>query len=245
MLPKLEGIIARRVLLNFWVDPDVARGLVPEPLEPAVQSGYAVAGICLIRLEQLRPKGAPARLGVSSENMAHRIAIRYPTEDGPQDGVFIWRRDTDRAIVALLGGRLFPGVHGHAKFDVSEGPHQLRYQIRTDDDGAHVALEVAVVDAWQPTKLFLTFDGVVRFFERGDCGFSCSLRGDRLEGMRLRSLTWQMIPLAVQNVQSTFYDATDRIPAGSIGLDGAVLMRGVPHEWHGLNDVPELAGTWG
>ena len=245
MLPKLEGTIARRVLLNFWVDPDVARALVPEPLEPSTQSGYAVAGICLIRLEQLRPKGAPARLGVSSENMAHRIAIRYPTEDGPQDGVFIWRRDTDRAIVALLGGRLFPGVHGHAGFDVSEGPHRLRYRIRTDEDGAHVALAVTVVDAWQPTELFPTFDDIVRFFERGDCGFSCSLRGDRLEGMRLRSLTWQMIPLAVQDVESTFYDATDRFPAGSIGLDGAVLMRGVPHEWHGLNDVPELAGTWG
>lgn len=128
---------------------------------------------------------------------------------------------------------------------MSERPHRLRYRIRTDDDGAHVALDVAVVDAWQPTELFPTFDDIVRFFERGDCGFSCSLRGDRLEGMRLRSLTWQMIPLAVQDVESTFYEATDRFPAGSIGLDGAVLMRGVPHEWHGLNDVPELAGTWG
>jgi hypothetical protein len=159
--------------------------------------------------------------------------------------VFIWRRDTDRSLVALLGGRLFPGVHGHATFDVSEAPDRLRYSIRTDDDRAHVGLAVAVVDAWQSTELFPTFDDVVRFFERGDRGFSCSLRGDRLEGMRLRSLTWRMVPLAVQDVESAFYDATDRFPTGTIGLDGAVLMRDVPHEWHGLNDVPELAGTWG
>jgi hypothetical protein len=31
--------------------------------------------------------------------------------------------------------------------------------------------------------------------------------------------------------------------AGSAVLDGAVLMRGVPHEWHELTDVPELATT--
>jgi len=79
-----------------------------------------VAGICLIRLERLRPKGLPAAVGLASENMAHRIAIRYPTPDGPSDGVFIWRRDTDQALVSLLGGRLCPGVHGKAAFEVAE-----------------------------------------------------------------------------------------------------------------------------
>jgi hypothetical protein len=104
---------------------------------------------------------------------------------------------------------------------------------------------VRVADDWQPTKLFRTFEEVVRFFERGDCGFSCSLRGDRLEGLRLRSLEWQMIPLSVQKVESSFYGHSDRFPPGSIGLDGAVLMRGVSHEWHGLNEIPELATVFG
>src|SRR5262249_25045136 len=120
MLPTLEGLIARRVLVNFRVDPDVARRLVPTPLQPIVERGACVAGICLIRLERLRPKGLPAAVGFTSENMAHRIAIRYPTPDGPSDGVFIWRRDTDQALVSLLGGRLFPGVRGRATFAVTE-----------------------------------------------------------------------------------------------------------------------------
>jgi uncharacterized protein YqjF (DUF2071 family) len=128
------------VLLNFWVDPEAARALVPPPLELATQEAYAVAGICLIRLEHLRPKGMPAGLGTSSENMAHRIAIRYPAEDGPRDGVFIWRRDTDRALVKLLGGRLFPGVHSRARFRVSEDPDRLTYRVRTEDRDAHVDL---------------------------------------------------------------------------------------------------------
>lgn len=52
-----------------------------------------------------------------------------------------------------------------------------------------------------------------------------------------------MEPLAVERVQSTFYEDRERFPEGSIGLDGAVLMRGIPHEWHELDDVPELAGV--
>ena len=188
MLPTLEGVIARRVLVNF----------------------------CLIRLERLRPKGFPAAVGLASENMAHRIAIRYPTPDGPSDGVFIWRRDTDQALVSLLGGRLFPGVHGKAAFDVAESDASLTMDVSTEHG---------------------------EFFGRGDCGFSCSLRQARLEGMRLKTLVWKMEPLAVDDARAVFYEDATRFPAGSAVLDGAVLMRGIPHEWHELADVPELATT--
>jgi hypothetical protein len=241
MLPTLEGVIARRVLVNFRVDPDVARRLVPAPLEPVVERGACVAGICLIRLERLRPKGLPAAVGLASENMAHRIAIRYPTPAGTSDGVFIWRRDTDQALISLLGGRLFPGVHGRATFDVTEGDGSLAMRVSTEHEQADVALRVRVSAEWRATPLFPTFDAVAEFFRRGDCGFSCSLHQERLEGMRLKTLVWKMEPLVVEDVRAAFYDDTTRFPAGSAVLDGAVLMRGIPHEWHELADVPELA----
>jgi Uncharacterized conserved protein (COG2071) len=241
MLPTLEGIIARRVLVNFRVDPDVARRLVPAPLEPILQRGACVAGICLIRLERLRPKGLPAALGLASENMAHRIAIRYPTGDGVSDGVFIWRRDTDQALVGLLGGRLFPGVHGRASFQVSEHDGELAMDVSTERREADVTLRVRAAGEWRATPLFPTFDDVVEFFRRGDCGFSCSLHQDRLEGMRLKTLAWKMEPLTVDDVRTAFYADPARFPTGSAVFDGAVVMRGIPHEWHELADVPELA----
>ena len=245
MLPVLEGIIARRVLLNFRVDPGVAIALVPAPLEPAIQGGFAVAGVCLIRLERLRPKGLPSATGVTSENIAHRIAIRHPTPSGERDGVFIWRRDTDRALVALLGGRLFPGVHGKARFTVEESSDHLAYKVATPGGRADVSLEVRSVDAWPGSPLFPQFDDVREFFQRGDCGYSCSLRGDRLEGVQLRTRTWDMSPLLVEEVDATFYSDPDRFPKGSVELDGAVLMRGIPHEWHEISDVPEMAAETG
>jgi hypothetical protein len=241
VLPTLEGTISRRILLNYWVDPEVARRLIPAPLEPAIHDGHAVAGICLIRLEHLRPKHLPKDVGISSENMAHRIAIRYPGPDGMVDGVFIMRRETDRGLITALGGRLFPGVHGRARFDVDDGGDRLSYAVRTGRGEADVGLRVRVVDGWKGSPLFPSFEGVRDFFARGDRGFSCSLRGDELEGMRLRTIAWDMTPLEVEDVTSSFYDDPARFPEGSIGLDGAVLMRGIAHEWHELRDVPELA----
>jgi uncharacterized protein YqjF (DUF2071 family) len=121
VLPTLEGVIRRRVLLNFRADPKTVAALLPVPLEVLPYDGFAIVGVCLIGMEQLRPKGLPGTFGLSSENMAHRVAIRYPTDEGMKDGVFIWRRETDQCLVTLLGGRLFPGVHHHAGFVIDDG----------------------------------------------------------------------------------------------------------------------------
>jgi uncharacterized protein YqjF (DUF2071 family) len=243
MIPVLEGTIARRVLLNFRADPDVAQRLVPKPLEVVVQNGFAMVGVCLIRLEQLRPKGFPASLGMASENMAHRIAVRYPTDNGMKEGVFIWRRETDLRLATILGGRLFPGVHRQATFHVMECEGALAMYVRTRQGQADVSFDARYTTDWTATTAFRTLDEACRFFQKGDCGFSCSQHGRKLEGTRLRTLKWEMRPLRVGGVQAAFYENRERFPAGSIEFDSAVIMCGIPHEWYELDDVPELAGA--
>ena len=73
-IPTITGIIDRRMLVNFTIDPDIAKTIVPTPFKPKIYNGKAIAGICLIRLKQVRPKGLPAFVGFGSENGAHRIA---------------------------------------------------------------------------------------------------------------------------------------------------------------------------
>ncbi|MEO8095715.1 MAG: DUF2071 domain-containing protein, partial [Pseudolysinimonas sp.] len=110
--PRMAGVIDRRLLVNYRVDPDVARGLVPAGLRPLLIDGNAVAGICLLRLDQLRPAGLPSAIGLRSENVAHRIAVEWDTPDGMRTGVFIPRRDSGSRVNVAVGGRLFPGPHG-------------------------------------------------------------------------------------------------------------------------------------
>src|SRR5262249_13956932 len=119
-LPVIQGTIRRRILANLRVDPEVMQREIPARFRPKLQNGWAVAGICLIRLERIRPLKLPELVGLNSENAAHRVAVAWTEEAQEREGVFISRRDTRPQSNHLLGGRIFPGEHHQAQFKVSE-----------------------------------------------------------------------------------------------------------------------------
>ena len=238
MLPVLEGVIARRVLLNFRADPRIVQQLLPSRFEADQREGSAIVGVCLIRLERLRSRGCPSWFGMASENMAHRVAVRYRTPAGVQRAVFIWRRETDQRLVEMLGGRLFPGVHHRAKFQVKEASTSLSMNVKSADGKTDVCFSAAVESDWQPTPAFRSLDEASGFFQSGDCGFSCSLRGEAVEGMKLKTLRWSLTPLAVQLNQAAFYFNQACFPKGSVEFDCGLMMRSVPHEWHEIKECP-------
>src|SRR5258706_4102422 len=111
-LPFIRGIIDRRILANYLVDPDTLARILPAPFRPKLMEGFGVAGICLIRLKQIRPRGFPQFMGISSENAAHRIAVEWEDEQGAtREGVFIPRRDSSSRLNVLAGGRIVAGGH--------------------------------------------------------------------------------------------------------------------------------------
>src|SRR5262249_28887480 len=112
--PTMSSVIERRLLVNYRVDPAVAANLLPTPLRPQLANGWAVAGICMIRLGRLRPTGVPGWAGMRTENAAHRIAVEWNGIGGRQSGVYISRRDSSSLVTALAGGRAFPRGHHRA-----------------------------------------------------------------------------------------------------------------------------------
>ncbi len=143
-LPTIEGVIRRRLLLNFRVDPEVMARQLPTPFAPKLHEGHAIAGICLIRLEAIRPLGFPSAVGVSSENAAHRVAVRWVSEGESREGVFIPRRDTDSLLNQVAGGRVFPGEHHAADFEVEETPESVSLRMAARDGGAAVEVSASV-----------------------------------------------------------------------------------------------------
>ena len=81
-LPNVHGTIKRRLLINYRVDPAVMQRHLPAPFRPKLHRGNAIAGMCLIRLEGIRPRRFPRALGLASENAAHRIAVVWEDETG-------------------------------------------------------------------------------------------------------------------------------------------------------------------
>jgi len=240
MLPVVKGLIARRVLLNFRADPEIVQKLLPKPFVAQTHHGFAIVGICLIRLEQLRPKGLPAQFGIASENMAHRVAVLYPANGEMKPGVFIWRRETDQKLVQKFGGRLFPGVHHAARFSVRDSDDAITMDVKSCDGESDVSFSASSALKWQSPSVFANLEQASEFFRQGDCGFSCTSNGDAVEGMQLRTLQWSLTPLTVQLENSSFYFNLSRFPAGSIDFDCGLIMRRVPHEWHEIHEAPEM-----
>jgi hypothetical protein len=85
-VPVIQGVIRRRILVNFRVDPDVMKAQLPSRFTPKLQRNHAIAGVCLIRLEAIRPRLLPGFAGIPSENAAHRIAVLWETDMGGEEG---------------------------------------------------------------------------------------------------------------------------------------------------------------
>jgi hypothetical protein len=152
-VPVVKGIIRRRLLVNFRIDPDVMARQLPEPFQPKLYRGYAIAGICLIRLEQIRPRLVPVPIGLSSENAAHRIAVTSRSS-GFDEAVFIPRRDSSLWLNQLIGGRLFPGRHHPARFVVRDDGSQIDLELLSNDGQVAVSVSGKPAESLPGTSIF-------------------------------------------------------------------------------------------
>lgn len=57
-IPVIKGTIKRRLLVNFRADPTVVSASSHRRFGPSFTKSIPLVGICLIRLEQIRPAGA-------------------------------------------------------------------------------------------------------------------------------------------------------------------------------------------
>jgi hypothetical protein len=235
-IPVLRGVIERRILVNFRVEPAVLAPLLPAPFRPKLVRGFGMAGICLIRLRHVRPRGLPAWLGITSENAAHRTAVEWDEGGEVREGVYIRRRDTGSWLNALAGGRLFPGLHHHARFTVAESADRLEVALRSDDGVTALSVRGRPTDQLPASSVFPSLQEASAFFAAGSLGYSATDDPTRLNGLELKCHSWRVQPLAIDEVRSSFFDNEEIFPRGSIAFDCALLMRGIEHEWHSRPD---------
>lgn len=236
-VPKMQCVVERRLLINYRVDRDVAATMIPAPFQPQLVNGWAVAGICLIRLGQLRPRGVPARLGLTSENAAHRFAVQWHDEAGLRTGVYIPTRHSASIVNVAMGDRLFPGRHERAGFKSAESADAIAVAFTARNSQCFVDAAVELRDELTDSELFASTAEASNFFRTGAAGFSPTRRSSRLDGMELRTTSWRIQAADIRHVRSSFFDDPVAFPAGSIRLDSALVMRDVEVEWHSLGSL--------
>src|SRR5258708_1100411 len=219
--PRMSSVVERRLLVNYRVHPEVAASLLPVPLRPEQVGGWAVAGICLIRLGRLRPRWVP----------------EWDGPQGRQTGVYIPRRASGSVVNVIACGGVFPGEDHRAQFDVYETAQDLHVAFASADGTTRVSVDVRTAQRFQGSRLFADLWEASDFFRRGSAGFSVTRDGQRLDGVELRTDLWCVEPLEVHAVRSSFFDDPHRFPPGSAVLDCALLMSDIPVMWSALEPV--------
>jgi hypothetical protein len=238
-IPVVRGVIERRLLINYRVDPAVLETLLP--FRPKLVGGVGLVGICLIRLRGLRPAFLPRWFGASSENAAHRAAVEWDDNGTVREGVYVRRRDTNSRFNSLAGGRLFPGFHRLAQFAVDESDARFNIAVQSDDGRTRISLAGRRATQWPAGSVFDSLDEASAFFEGGSLGYSATPNPSRFHGLELRCSEWRVEPVEVQRVCSSYFDDASLFPRGSIEFDCALLMREIEHEWHSLPDLDPSA----
>ena len=226
------------MLVNFTVEPDILKSVLPAPFTPKIFNGKGIAGICLIRLKEVRPKGLPAFVGIGSENGAHRIAVEWVENGQLKEGVYIPRRDTSSMFNTVTGGRIFPGRHYHAKFDVRENGSYYHVSFESSD-GTIISVDAELTDAFDPQSIFKDLSTASAFFKKGSLGYSPN--GSKYDGLLLNTYRWEVKPLKVSNVRSSYFENEQMFPKGSVQFDNALLMTDIQHDWSSVPNKTSVA----
>ena len=224
-MPKFSSTVQHRMLINYRVDPVVARSLVPAGMRPQIVDGSAVAGICHIRQNRLRPAWLKVPVGLAAESSAHRIAVEWDDATGTHTGVYIAERHSSSRLAQLLGGRLVPGVQKRARFRSSTGGDLIHLEL--DSPATKVTADVELTDEFHSELWGDDLHAASEFFRCGSVGWSPSHEGT-LEALQIDTDGWKVVPATALNVESSYFDAR---PAGSAVLDCVLVLRDVPFGW--------------
>jgi hypothetical protein len=230
---SLRAQLRRRLLVSYRVDAAIAQALIPDGFRPQLVDGSAVAGVCVIGLQAVRPGWIHRQIGFSTENVAHRVAVEWEEHGDIRTGVYIVERHSSSLLPVLAGGRLFPGVQRRGRFALDES--DSRFRVRMTSRGTSVALDVELTPEWE-SSLFPSAEDASGFYRAGSVGWSPRRNGRGVEALELTSEQWSAEPGRVLSIESSFFDA---LPERAAVLDSVVVMRDLPLFWTLPRIVPE------
>ena len=240
-MPDLVGRIERRLLINFRADPTVVQSILPAPFRPQVVDGASIVGICIIRLGGARAAGMPARIGITAEHVAHRIAVNLP-EGHNASGVFIPRRDTSSPMVSFVGSRFFSGGLYRARCLVAEAGGRYQAELTSQDHRTDVFVDGELTDRLPATSAFADLSESSAFFQNGSMGYSTGATAGRFDGVLLQTDRWDVRPLAIRTVRSSFFEDRTLFPTGSVEFDHALVMTDIESRWTVLPPLVDQNG---
>ena len=127
----------------------------------------------------------------------------------------------------------FPGIAHHARYTVRETAEHFEVALHSDDGVTDLSVVADLAASLPASSVFGSLAEASAFFQAGALGYSDTANPATFQGMELHCHRWQVEPLTVRAVHSSYFEDRSVFPKGSIEFDCALLMRGIEHEWRG------------
>ncbi|MEZ4771744.1 MAG: DUF2071 domain-containing protein [Bacteroidia bacterium] len=235
-IPALTGLIEKRILINYRVEPAVLKKLLPSPFEPKLFGNYGIAGICFFHINHLKIKGLPFLPGISAENVSHRIAVTWEEAGIRKEGLYIPRRDTSSLIIHSAGGKIFPGMHKLGRFKTREANGYYELHL-TNRDQTRLSFLAKETTAFSHGSVFSDLHSAADLFAQNSLEYAPRFKNMIYDGIAFRANRQKVQPLHICQMRSDFFENEETFPKGSVFFDHALLMKNIRSEWTAL---PEL-----
>lgn len=212
-----------RCLVYWRAEPRAVRALLPEGLEPAVQRGQSLVGVCWTRYLGIPGRFLPRRMTRAWDDLAFCAPVERRRDRAESDhGVWVLRRATSSRLAARIAGRLLGGDCERARFDVRETPGALELEVAGAEDA--LALSFAAEPGELESAVFLSPREVEQYLRRSG---ALEPKNPLVPGApELTSVggRWAVEPLRVRRVACPFFEDEQRFPHGVLALDSAFRL---------------------
>jgi uncharacterized protein YqjF (DUF2071 family) len=238
----MRTIFRRCVLVNFAVDVEAMRSVLPRFIEPDVHEGSAYLSVVVAEMEKMRPAFLPAPLGVTYHQIVYRAVVRC----GDERGVHFLRSDADSRFMNVLGNALSFFRFHTADISFRDRRGLLELDVTPEDAGpADVHATYTVADACRTlpsTSAFEDLASAQRWLVDLFAAFAYTPGRRLVDVVRIHRSEWDL--RVVHDLRAQYGFMGDAGPFGpdAASLDSVFYVEGLDYLWHRRQRVPIPTG---
>jgi uncharacterized protein YqjF (DUF2071 family) len=227
------------LLVNFAIEPEALRRLIPVPIELELHRGEAYVSVVIAEMDKMRPAFLPHALGITFHQVVYRAVVRTPKNG--ERGVYFLRSDADNALMSIAGDWLtFFRFHA-ASIRTTHKGDLLAVDLtaaRRDCADIHATYNVASARRMLPaSSRFESFEQAKEFLVQLFAAFSYDALTNELSIVHIQRGEWK---IEVIDDAPAVYEWMQRGPhfnTENTRLDSVFYVREIPYTWHTLEKV--------
>jgi uncharacterized protein YqjF (DUF2071 family) len=238
MIPRhpvpMTTVFRECLLVNFAVDPQVMRPLVPAPFELELHGGCAYLSVVIAEMVKMCPSFVPRLLGITYNQVVYRVVVNYAGERG----VYFVRSDANNQLMSIAG-ELLTFFHFHySRCRVERRDGVLHVDLIAGPSGhadIHAAYPLAATRESLPaTSHFTSLAGAKEFLVQLFTAFSYDSFTNDVGIVRIRRGEWDLRVVDDTIARYEFMQDGRFFPSGSAQIDSIFYVKELPYFWHRL-----------